>query len=398
MTKQISLFEDIRLKLEDSIRLTAETLNSYGKDYRHWTISFSGGKDSTTLVTVVLHLLESGALAPPKSLTVIYADTRMELPPLQAGAMQLLREVEKRGFNAKVAVAPIDKRFLTYILGRGVPPPNNNTLRWCTQQIKLTPMAAALQQTREDAGEKLLMLTGVRLGESAVRDARIAVSCSKNGSECGQGWFQRDLPTALGDTLAPVLHWRVCHVWDWLYFHAPSLGFDTALLAEAYGGDEAQEVNARTGCIGCPLAHKDQALDALIQQPQWAYLEPLKGLRKLYEWMREYQNRLQKPGIEERKSGTRFTNRRGPLTLEARSEALEKVLGIQAEVNEAATALGRPCVDILNAEEEARIRELIALNTWPNGWSGDEPLGDEMLPTYSANGDKQLLLFGSDFF
>jgi hypothetical protein len=53
-------------------------------------------------------------------------------------------------------------------------------------------MMAALKDLRDGLpdGERLLMLTGVRLGESAVRDRRIALSCSRNGAECGQGWFQ----------------------------------------------------------------------------------------------------------------------------------------------------------------------------------------------------------------
>jgi DNA sulfur modification protein DndC len=108
------------------------------------------------------------------------------------------------------------------------------------------------------------MLTGVRVGESAQRDSRIALSCGKNGAECGQGWFQETTPAAVADTLAPLLHWRVCHVWDWLTFMAPTHGLPTALVAQVYGGDEAEELNARTGCIGCPLATKDAALDYVL--------------------------------------------------------------------------------------------------------------------------------------
>ncbi|TEB41488.1 FAD synthetase, partial [Flavobacterium circumlabens] len=55
----------------------------------------------------------------------------------------------------------------------------------------------------------ILMLTGVRLGESAVRDQRINTSCSKDGAECGQGWYQSGLQNDLCSTLAPILHWRV---------------------------------------------------------------------------------------------------------------------------------------------------------------------------------------------
>ncbi|ASC69476.1 hypothetical protein XM38_004030 [Halomicronema hongdechloris C2206] len=41
------------------------------------------------------------------------------------------------------------------------------------------------------------------------------MSCTRDGGECGQGWFQQTTSSAVADTLAPLLHWRVCHVWDW---------------------------------------------------------------------------------------------------------------------------------------------------------------------------------------
>jgi len=99
-------------------------------------------------------------------------------------------------------MAPIEKRFLTYILGRGVPPPNNATFRWCTRQIKVDPMKAALELLYKSTG-KVLMLTGVRQGESAIRDQRIIMSCSKDGAECGQGWYQQTMPESVCDTLGP---------------------------------------------------------------------------------------------------------------------------------------------------------------------------------------------------
>ena len=43
------------------------------------------------------------------------------------------------------------------------------------------------------------MLTGVRIGESAARDQRIALSCTKDGGECGQGWFQQTSSQAVAD-------------------------------------------------------------------------------------------------------------------------------------------------------------------------------------------------------
>lgn len=277
---------------------------------------------------------------------------------------------------------------------------NNNTFRWCTRQIKIDPMSDELARLHADrGGEKVLMLTGVRQGESAVRDGRIAMSCGVNGAECGQGWYQETLQGELADTLAPLLHWRVCHVWDWLRLYAPSREFGrwpTALLADAYGGDEAEEVNARTGCVGCPLAERDVALDAVIAQPQWAYLAPLKRLRPIYRELREPRNRLRQPGVERNADGSIGKNpqRMGPLTMAARRDALARILDLQAEINAAAEQLGRARVDILNEEEVARIEELIAANTWPRRWSGEEPTADTPLEQVFADGSTQPLIPG----
>lgn len=377
-----TLFEGQRINMRDSIALTVDSLGVYGPRFPHWAIAWSGGKDSTTLLTLVVHLIDSGAVPRPESLTVLYADTRMELLPLYGAAAAIRDELLERGVDVRTVTAPLDKRFLVYILGRGVPPPNNNTLRWCTRQIKVDPMAAELRRLHGDRGEKLLMLTGVRQGESAVRDGRIAMSCGRDGGECGQGWYQQSLPSAICDTLAPILHWRVCHVWEWLKHWAPTAAFgdwSTAEIADAYGGDEAEEINARTGCVGCPLASRDTALDAVIAQPHWSYLAPLKGLRELYRELREPANRLRKPGGEARADGTLVENqhRMGPITLEARRVGLARVLEIQSAVNAKADELGRPRVDVLNAEEAARIEELLAAGTWPQRWTGDEPRADE---------------------
>jgi DNA sulfur modification protein DndC len=251
---QPSLFSgDKRLVYDEAMELTRQSMQAYGPAHDHWVIAYSGGKDSTATVTVIVHLIQTGQLAPPKSLTVLYADTRMELTPLAISAAKLLDQLRSRGIRCDVVVAPMDKRFMVYMLGRGVPPPNNNTLRWCTRQIKVDPMVAALEARLDELDGSVLTITGVRQGESAMRDNRIEMSCSKDGAECGQGWYQKVLPEAKGikgrtATLAPLLHWRVCNVWDWIKIYAPRPeygGFETSLVADAYGGEEAEEVNAR---------------------------------------------------------------------------------------------------------------------------------------------------------
>ncbi|MYM34911.1 phosphoadenosine phosphosulfate reductase family protein [Duganella sp. FT94W] len=392
-----------RLQMTDSIEMTIQSLLAYGASHEHWGIAWSGGKDSSATLTLIIWLLDTGRVPRPKTLTVFYADTRQELLPLAHAANQIIDELRDRGIQVEVVTAPMDKRFMVYILGRGVPPPNNNTLRWCTRQIKIDPMQHALEQRLAELDGQVLMITGVRQGESAIRDQRIEMSCSKDGAECGQGWYQKVLPEAKGlrgrlATLAPLLHWRVCHVWEWLRHWAPEAEFgdwSTAAIADAYGGDEAEEINARTGCTGCPLVDIDMALDNLLTNPHWAYLAPLKRIKPLWRELRLPQHRLRKAGLEILKSGKTAANpqRMGPLTFEARLMGLETILGIQAEVNAAALSQRRPEVDLINAEEEARIRELIAQETWPDGWDGDEPLATTVMDTVYANGAVQPLLF-----
>lgn len=81
-------------------------------------------------------------------------------------------------------------------------PPPKNRFRWCTVGLKVEPMMAALPDLRERTAQKLLILTGVRMGESAARDQHIAVSCSKDSGECGQGWFQVGTDESVADTQA----------------------------------------------------------------------------------------------------------------------------------------------------------------------------------------------------
>lgn len=381
MKRQLSLFEGQRLHLQDSIDLSLVSLAEYGQRYDHWSVAYSGGKDSSATATFVAWAIKSGRVAPPKSLTVLYADTRQELPPLQKTSVELLATLRADGFNAQVVLPPLDRRFYVYMLGRGVPPPKNR-FRWCTVALKVDPMMAALADLREKSG-KLLNLTGVRLGESAARDQRIAVSCSKDSGECGQGWFQVATPESVADTLAPLLHWRLCHVYDWLYFEQSAHGYNVDPIAVIYGEDDV-----RTGCIGCNLVDKDTALLKLIKNSEWGHLKPLLELKPLFRELTKAKHRIRKSQPEIRKDGkiSKNVQRLGPLTMAARAYGLERVLDIQT----------RARVDLINQEEEDRIREMWSLNTWPNGWGGDEVVGSQAIDALRlmSNGEiaKQPLL------
>lgn len=373
--RQISLFEDERTTLSGAIDLSLASLRAYGEKYRHWSVAYSGGKDSSATVTFVAWAVKEGLVPVPESLSVLYADTRMEYPPLQKTAMDVLGALNRDGFDARVVLPAIDDRFFVYMLGYGVPPPTNR-FRWCTPKLKVEPMMDALQDVRNKAGEKILSITGVRMGESAARDQRIAVSCSKDTGECGQGWFQVSTKEAVADTLAPLLHWRLCHIYDWLYFENKRHGYDeVAGIAAVYGDGDV-----RTGCSACNLASRDVALGRLCQTEEWGHLKPLLELRGLYAELKKPHSRKRKALPERVKSGGYSKNgqRMGPLKMKARKFGLGKVLDIQK----------RARVDLINAEEEARIREMWALNLWPRKWSDGDIAADVPIDLITAVGDE----------
>lgn len=393
-----SLFDAERTSLDDALALTEASLCAYGESYSHWILAYSGGKDSTATLSTVIWLIESGRIRRPKSLSIFYADTRMELPPLHANAMRTIQILKERNYNAVRALPDAEHRFFVYMFGRGVPPPSN-TFRWCTEQLKIRPIDAEIAKLASIVGEKPLLLLGLRLGESAARDRRILLSCGRNGGECGQGWFQERPPRECADTLAPILHWRTCHVWDWLIGRKGKYeyGLPTRMVAEVYDQDEegsATEINARTGCVGCNLASQDFSLQRLLRNPRFAYLAPLRSLKSLYASLKLPQMRLRKDGWERRADGqlVKNPNRLGPLTMEARRFGLNAVLKIQEEVNN-----NRPCGEdeylLIDEEERSLIEKLIEDETWPNGWEGDEPRGDELIPEVYRDGTQQNWLF-----
>ena len=161
-------------------------------------------------------------------------------------------------------------------------------------------------------------------------------------------------------------------MFDWLYFDNDRHGLDTTGIAAVYGEDDV-----RTGCVGCNLASRDNALERLVRQPEWEHLRPLLELKPLFAELTMAKHRKRKAEPEMRQDGQWAQNvqRLGPLTMEARAYGLERIKDIQS----------RARVDLVNEEEEARIRDLWALNTWPNKWDGTEVDGDVALDAISVD-------------
>jgi DNA sulfur modification protein DndC len=120
VSRTLSLFgEAARLQMTDAIRMSAEELDRYAESHDHWILTWSGGKDSTTVVTFVLACIARKMIRAPKRITVLYADTRMEPLPLWLVAADIRDELLERGVDVRVVMAPVDERFLVYMLAPG---------------------------------------------------------------------------------------------------------------------------------------------------------------------------------------------------------------------------------------------------------------------------------------
>lgn len=363
MAKSIQFYEQSKMTLDEAISESVASLKEYGNRYPHWVSTYSGGKDSTATVTLVAWAIDE-RLVSPETLTILLANTRLELVPLFLSAKVLLSQLEERGHKTRIVEPELDNRAFVSILGRGLPPFNNGR-RTCTRMFKGDPMDNAVKKMSNI--EKTLFITGVRLGESRSRDNRIAVSCSKDGGECGQGWFQDKFNKDGASSLSPIVHWRTCNVFDWLYFEQDRHKFHVDGVIEVYGDEDI-----RTGCMACFMVEEDKALNRLIKNPKWAYLEPILELKTVvYPWLSRWENRLRMPvkftknGDVHQKSGVV-----GALTMDARKRGLEMVLDIQQRAN----------YELINDEELSRIYWHWKNNTWPRGWTGNEPLASAFQP------------------
>ncbi|HYU72075.1 MAG TPA: phosphoadenosine phosphosulfate reductase family protein [Ktedonobacteraceae bacterium] len=407
MGKKDTLWKELETKktLAEAI---SETIGAFyaidAWQYDTWDIAYSGGKDSTALVTLLAYLFDLQLLPRPKKIVVQYGDTGMEVPPLQQSALALLKRLEAFGFETQVVRPELDNRWFVYMLGRGVPLPGNS-FRYCTRNLKGDSMERAMIRVQ---GRRILVITGVRDGESAARDGSITAACSKDSGECGQGYMHVRSQKSGKGTLAPILGWRVCHVFDWLSLFAPlpdfaidllkgfvprppmelrNGGFETTAIAEIYGDMDTEDgqtegLAARTGCMQCPLVtdpksehpKQDKMIQRVIQLPMYRYLKSLERLLDVYAGLNRNDRRLRR--IVTRKDGT-TAYPKGPLTMAARLWGLEQVKAIQDEVNTEARACGACEISLMSPEEETRILELIEANTWPKGWDGTEPLASD---------------------
>lgn len=304
------------------------------RGYENWLVTFSGGKDSTTVLLLALEYIKKNPHK-VKRIDVIYSDTLVEIPTINIFAKSIISFLKKYEAKNKINLhthitkPEYKNRFWVKILGYGYPPPHQK-FRWCTDRLKIKPAEKNLENYIVD--KKTAVLTGVRFGESKSRDIRLNVSCSRGG-ECGQGlWFQESAKIGAG-YLAPIINWQSCEVWDFLSGFAPIMGYPVKEIENVYNGHDT-----RFGCWMCTVIKTDKAMLKTIAQDKWAHLKPLADFRNyLWDHTRNPNTRVK------RKDGNV-----GKLRINTRKHLLGKLLHIQEKVG----------IDLISPQEINYIKKL----------------------------------------
>jgi DNA sulfur modification protein DndC len=143
---QVTSFQEIKNNLRQL----------YVADTRPWLVGFSGGKDSTLLASLIFDTVQSiPAERRKKEIAIVCTDTRVEIPAIVEMIETSLAKMRKcsaeQNLNIEVHLLrpPAEQSFWVNIIGRGYPPPNR-TFRWCTQRMKIDPVARFVEQHCRD--------------------------------------------------------------------------------------------------------------------------------------------------------------------------------------------------------------------------------------------------------
>jgi len=302
-----------------------------------WVVTYSGGKDSTLLAVLAGEILRRRLWWSPQSVDVVFSDTLQEIPQMHKVAMNFVAHIEnlsKSGLPITSHVTHPDwsQTFWFLILGKGYPVPHRR-FWWCTERLKVNPVKKILGKLGQ--GEDVAVLTGVRFGESDRRDGRMkkAASCLGEG-ECGQVLEYQG-------ALAPIAHWRTCHVWDFLALYAPLWGWPTEDVVNLYGDSPV-----RFGCWTCTLVEKDRALEAVMAKNGNGHLQGLAKFRqRLIDVTADPMMRVVRPN-----------NVPGKLKISVRRMLLNELLELQKEMG----------IQLIRPEEIEAIQQY-----WENDTKGD---------------------------
>lgn len=333
-----------------------------------WIIGFSGGKDSTTVLTLVWRALISvreqyGPTVLSRPVFVVNNDTLVENPIITDYILEVLDYIKKGAIEqelpikVQVTLPKLEDSFWISFLGKGYPVPNNQ-FRWCTERLKIKPTSQFILDKVDAMGEAIVLI-GTRLSESATR----AKSIRKHEIK-GHRLTKHPLnPNTY--TYAPIKELYLEEVWYVLSKEPSPWGYNNDRLFQIYADASADDYEcptmitdktqpscgqSRFGCWVCTVVKEDKSMKALIKNGN-SWMAPMLEYRDL---MVEGRN------ISENRYSTRRNGQlavdaaghnMGNYTFEYRVEMLKKLLVLQRNLQKE-----KPHMELISNQELVAIQ------------------------------------------
>lgn len=321
----------------------------YKHDARPWLIGYSGGKDSSLLVSLVVEtVLRLSKQERTKKIFIVSSDTGVENPVVKKymhSSSAKINEFSKK-FNANIQAdiiyPEVNQSFWSLVIGLGYPTPEPPGFRWCTERLKIHPMNKYTNAIIEEYGEVVLLL-GVRKAESlsrkrSISSREIAGKLLTPHNDIAKAYVYNPL-TEIPNEL----------VWEYLLRGngVSSWGVDMKYLFSLYQGEdlgEEQSVvgqvdkdkipitgNSRFGCWCCTIVKVDKSLQKFIDNGS-KELVPLRDFRDWLVSIRqnpEFRDNKRRNGKVYQKANGEYGF--GPFKLTARQEILRRLLILQRD-------------------------------------------------------------------
>lgn len=316
------------------------------KTFRPWIIGFSGGKDSTVLLTLVwfaLRRIKENAIAPfqlRRPVYVVCNDTLVENPIIATYVGNVLNQIENSAREedlpifVRKTIPKLEDSFWVNVIGKGYPVPNN-AFRWCTDKMKIKPTARFIVEQVDECGEAIILI-GTRKAESATR-ARSIKKHEIHGKRLTNH-------TILKNTFvyAPIKELMLEEVWYIINAIPSPWNFDNSILFNIYKDASADDYEcptvvtdkshgscgqSRFGCWVCTVVKDDKSMYSLIKNGR-EWMKPLYDFRIEIDKERNIvENRM-----PYRRDGKRAINDMGPYIFSYRAKMLKRLLEVQNEL------------------------------------------------------------------
>ncbi len=263
-----------------------------------WIIGFSGGKDSTTVLTLVWRALllvkkEQSPRALSREVYVVNNDTLVENPIITDYVVEVLDSIKRAAIDqqlpikVQVTFPKLEDSFWISFLGKGYPVPNNQ-FRWCTERLKIKPTSQFILDKVDAMGEAIILI-GTRLSESTSR----AKSIRKHEIK-GHRLTKHPLnPNTY--TYAPIKDLYLEEVWYVLRNEPSPWGYSNDKLFQIYADASADDYEcptmitdktqpscgqSRFGCWVCTVVKEDKSMKSLVEHGN-AWMAPMLAYRDL---------------------------------------------------------------------------------------------------------------------